>query len=64
MYIRSFQIKNLEKKLTVAEKELQQARKDNQAFARYIDTKRKKDETHKKEGPQKKADEEADKKVK
>jgi hypothetical protein len=34
----SFQIKKLEKKLTVAEKELQQARKDNHALARYINT--------------------------
>jgi hypothetical protein len=32
----------------VAEKELQQARKDNQALARYIDTKRKKEDAGKK----------------
>jgi hypothetical protein len=44
--------------LVVAEKELQQARKDNQAIARYIDTKRKKEETRKK------AEEEAGKKTK
>jgi hypothetical protein len=43
--------------LAVAEKELQQARKDNQALARYINTKRK-------EEAQKKADEEAGKKAK
>ncbi len=52
-----FQIKNLEKKLAVAEKELQQARKDNQALARYINTKKKKDEARKK------AEEEAGKKM-
>jgi hypothetical protein len=45
----SFQIKKLEKKLVIVEKELRQARKDNQALARYIDTKRKKKETRKKE---------------
>jgi phosphoribosylformylglycinamidine (FGAM) synthase-like amidotransferase family enzyme len=44
-----FQIKKLEKKLVVAEKELQQVRKDNQALARYINTKRKKEEDRKKE---------------
>jgi hypothetical protein len=43
--------------LAVAEKELQQARKNNQALARYINTKRKKDEARKK------AEEEADKKM-
>jgi ABC-type branched-subunit amino acid transport system ATPase component len=58
MCTRSFQIKKLEKKLAVAEKELQQARKDNQALARYINTKRKKEEA------QKKAEEESGKKVK
>jgi hypothetical protein len=36
MCTRSFQIKKIEKKLAVVEKELQQARKDNQALARYI----------------------------
>jgi hypothetical protein len=35
--------------LAVVEKDLQQARKDNQALARYINTKRKKQETQKKE---------------
>jgi hypothetical protein len=35
--------------LVVAEKELQQARKDNQAFARYIIAKRKKEEARMKE---------------
>jgi hypothetical protein len=43
--------------LAVAEKELQQARKNNQALARYINTKRKKDEARKK------AEEEAGKKM-
>jgi hypothetical protein len=55
---RSFKIKKLEKKLVVAEKELQQARKDNQSLAQYIGTKRKKEETRKK------AEEEAGKKAK
>jgi hypothetical protein len=35
--------------LVAAEKELQQARKDNQALARYINAKRKKKEARKKE---------------
>jgi hypothetical protein len=35
--------------LAIAEKELQQARKDNEALARYIDTKRKKEEVQNKE---------------
>jgi hypothetical protein len=64
MCTHSFQIKKIEKKLTVADKELQQARKDNQALARYINTKRKKEEGQKKEEAQKKAKEEASKKVK
>jgi hypothetical protein len=64
MCTRSFQIKKLENKLAVAEKELQQARKDNQALARYIDTKRKKEDAWKKEEARKKAEEEASKKVK
>jgi hypothetical protein len=34
--------------LVVAEKELQQARKDNQALAQYINARRKKDEARKK----------------
>jgi hypothetical protein len=38
-----FQIQKLEKKLVVAKKELQQARKDNQALARHINAKRKKE---------------------
>ncbi len=49
--------------MAVAEKELQQARKDNQALARYIDTKRKKEDAWKKEEARKKAEEEASKKV-
>jgi hypothetical protein len=48
MYTHSFQIKKLEKKLAVVGKELQRARKDNQALAQYIDTKRKKKEARKK----------------
>jgi hypothetical protein len=35
--------------LTVAEKELQQARKDNQTLAQYINVKRKKEDVQKKE---------------
>jgi hypothetical protein len=50
--------------LEVAKKELQQTRKDNQALARYINTKRKKEEVWKKEEVQKKAEEEVGKKVK
>jgi hypothetical protein len=53
-----FQIQKLEKKLVVAEKELQQARKDNQALTQYINAKRKKEDL------QKKAEEEARKKAK
>jgi hypothetical protein len=53
----------LENKLAVAEKKFQQARKDNQALTRYIDAKRKKEETRKEEA-RKKADEKVDKKVK
>jgi hypothetical protein len=41
--------------LAVAEKKLQQARKDNQALTRYIDTKRKKEDARKKEEADKKA---------
>jgi hypothetical protein len=63
MCTRSIHIKKLEKKLAVAEKKLQQARKDNQTLARYIDTERKKEEAWKEE-TRKKAEEEADKKAK
>jgi hypothetical protein len=63
MCTRSFHIKKLEKKLAIAEKKLQQARKDNQTLARYIDTERKKEEAWKEE-TRKKAEEEADKKAK
>jgi hypothetical protein len=49
--------------LSVAEKEFQQSRKDNQALTRYINTKRKKEETRKEEEARKKAEEEAHKKV-
>jgi hypothetical protein len=35
--------------LVVADKELQRARNDNQTLARYINAKRKKEETQKKE---------------
>jgi ABC-type branched-subunit amino acid transport system ATPase component len=64
MCTRSFQIKKIEKKLAVVEKELQQARKDNQTLAQYINTKRKKEEDQKNEEAQKKEVEEAGKKVK
>jgi hypothetical protein len=64
MCAHSFQIKKLEKKLAVVEKELQQARKDNQALAWYIDTKRKNEEVRKKEAARKKAEEEVAKKEK
>jgi hypothetical protein len=51
--------------LAVAKKELQHARKDNQALDRYINAKRKKEEVQKKaEEPRKKAEEEASKKMK
>jgi hypothetical protein len=50
--------------LIVAEKELQQARNDNQALARYINAKRKKEGSRKKEEEAwKKMEEEAHKKV-
>jgi hypothetical protein len=51
--------------LVVAEKDLQQARKDKQALARYINCKRKKKEAQKKEEEEarKKAEEEVCKKV-
>jgi hypothetical protein len=50
--------------LVVAEKELQQARKDNQALARYINVRRKEEEVRKKEEEaQRKAEEEARKKA-
>jgi phosphoribosylformylglycinamidine (FGAM) synthase-like amidotransferase family enzyme len=48
MCTHSFQIKKLEKKLAVAEKKLQQTRKDNQVLARYINIKRKKEKARKK----------------
>jgi hypothetical protein len=49
--------------LVVAEKELQQARKDNQPLAHYINTKRKKEEARKKKETQKNAEEEILKKA-
>jgi hypothetical protein len=50
--------------LVVAKKEVQQARKDNQALDRYINARRKKVEGRKKEkGAQKMAEEEARKKT-
>jgi predicted Holliday junction resolvase-like endonuclease len=52
-----FHIQKLEKKLVVGEKELQQARKDNQSLAQYINAKRKKEDA------QKKTEEEARKKT-
>jgi hypothetical protein len=48
--------------LVVAEKELQQARKDNQPLAHYINTKRK-EEARKKKETQKNAEEEILKKA-
>jgi hypothetical protein len=53
----------LKKKLAVAEKELQQARMDNQALARYINAKRKEEARKKEEETQKKTEEEARKKA-
>jgi hypothetical protein len=50
--------------LALIEKELQQARKDNQALTRYINARRKKEEAQKKEEEaQKKAEEEARRKA-
>jgi hypothetical protein len=49
--------------LVVAEKDLQQARKDNQALAWYINAKRKKEDVQKEEEAWKKAKEDARKKV-
>jgi hypothetical protein len=45
--------------LALAEKELQQARMDNQVLTRYILARRKKEEVRRKEEVQKKAEEEA-----
>jgi hypothetical protein len=50
--------------LTVTKKELQQARKDNQALARYINAKRKEEAEKKEDDAWKKAEEEAGKNVK
>jgi peptidoglycan hydrolase CwlO-like protein len=52
-----FQIQKLENKLTLVEKELQRAREDNTALARYINTRIKKEEARKK------TDEEAQRKA-
>jgi hypothetical protein len=49
--------------LAIVEKQLQQARNENQALARYINTKRKKEDVRKKEEAWKKMEEEAHKKV-
>jgi predicted Holliday junction resolvase-like endonuclease len=54
--IHSFSIQKLKNKLVLAEKELQQARKNDQVLARYINARRKKEEARRKE-------EEAQKKV-
>jgi hypothetical protein len=56
MYTFIFHIQKLENKLTLPEKELQQARKDNQELARYINARRKED-------VRKKAEDEAQKKA-
>jgi hypothetical protein len=46
--------------MTLVEKELQQARKDNQALTQYINARRKKEETRRKEEEvRKKAEDEA-----
>jgi hypothetical protein len=45
--------------LALAQKELQQARKENQAPTRYINTRRKKEEVRRKEEARKKVEEEA-----
>jgi hypothetical protein len=45
-----FQIQKLENKLALAEKKLQQERKDNQVLTRYIHARRKKEEARKKAG--------------
>jgi hypothetical protein len=49
--------------LAVAEKELQQVRKDNQALAQYINAKRKEEARKKEEEARKKAEEEVGKKA-
>jgi hypothetical protein len=49
--------------LALAKKELQQARKDNQALARYINARRKEEVRRKQEEARKKAEEEARKMV-
>jgi hypothetical protein len=49
--------------LALAEKELQQARKDIQALARYINVRRKKEEAQRKDANRKKAEEKAQKKA-
>jgi hypothetical protein len=49
MYTFIFQIQKLENKLALVETELQQARKDNTALARYIIPGRKKEEAWRKE---------------
>jgi hypothetical protein len=44
--------------LTLVKKELQQAKKDNAALARYINARRKNEESQRKEKARKKAEEE------
>jgi hypothetical protein len=53
----------LENKLASVEKELQQAKKDNAALARYINARRKEEEAQRKEEARKKAEEEAQRKA-
>jgi predicted Holliday junction resolvase-like endonuclease len=48
MYTFIFYIQKLENKLALVKKELQRARKDNQVLARYINTRRKKEESWRK----------------
>jgi hypothetical protein len=64
MCTRLFSILKVRKKFAIAEKELQQAKKDNQPLARYVNTKRKNEEARsKEEDAQKKAEQENRKKA-
>jgi hypothetical protein len=49
--------------LAIFEKELQQSMKDNEALARYINTRRKKEDAQRKEDARKKAEGEARRKA-
>jgi hypothetical protein len=52
-----FQIEKLKNKLVAVEKELEEAKMNNAALARYINAKRKKGEDRRKEEVRKKAEE-------